>query len=284
MKDSFSSKQIGLLSSAKKFCIEVPNFSGIANMGLGGALFGVFLLSVLVGDALAGTDQKQGILATIWKWMPLMFQGFMLNILVSVLSMSIGTVAGAFLGLAQVSLYAPVRKIGWIVMQFFRNAPWLVLVFFTISIIPFQFPIAGHVIPFPGWLKATIGLSLPVMANTAEIFRGGIQSIPLAQWESAESLAFSRTQTLLMIIVPQCVKRMLPPWMNLYAILTTATPLISLVGVDDALSLTRSALMAEGRSELLIPMYAILLIWFFLYCYPIAVWTVRLERRFAVKI
>jgi polar amino acid transport system permease protein len=77
---------------------------------------------------------------------------------------------------------------------------------------------------------------------------------------------------------------MLPPWMNLYAILTTATPLISLVGVDDALTLTRSALMAEGRSELLMPMYSILLIWFFLYCYPIAVWTVRLERRFAVKI
>lgn len=87
-----------------------------------------------------------------------------------------------------------------------------------------------------------------------------------------------------MIIVPKCVKRMLPPWMNLYAILTTATPLISLVGVDDALTLTRSALIAEGRSELLIPMYSILLIWFFLYCYPIAVWTVRLELRFAVKL
>jgi polar amino acid transport system permease protein len=284
MKDSISSKQTGLPSTAQKFCIEVPHFSDFANKRLGGALLGLFVLSVLVGDALAGPDQKQGILATVWKWMPLMFQGFLLNLLVSVLSMTIGTAAGAFLGLAQVSLFSPVRKGAWLLMQFFRNAPWLVLVFFTITLIPFEFRIAGHVIPFPGWLKATIGLSLPVMANTAEIFRGGIQSIALAQWESAESLAFGRTQTLWMIIVPQCVKRMLPPWMNLYAILTTATPLISLVGVDDALTLTRSALMAEGRSELLIPMYSILLIWFFLYCYPIAVWTVRLERRFAVKI
>ena len=283
MKDSIPSKQTGLLSTAQKFCVEVPHFSGFADKRLGGALLGVFVLSVLVGDALAGPDQTQGILATVWKWMPLMFQGFLLNLLVSVLSMSIGTVAGAFLGLAQVSLCSPVRRSAWLLMQFFRNAPWLVLVFFTITLIPFEFRIEGHVIPFPGWLKATLGLSLPVMANTAEIFRGGIQSIPLAQWESAESLAFSRTQTLWRIIVPQCAKRMLPPWMNLYAILTTATPLISLVGVDDALSLTRSALMAEGRSELLIPMYSILLIWFFLYCYPIAVWTVRLERRFAVK-
>jgi len=284
MRESFSSKQTGLFSTAQKFCVQVPHFSRCANKRLGGALFLLFALSVLIGDALAGPDQKQGILATVWKWMPLMFQGFLLNLLVSVLSMSVGTAAGALLGLAQVSLVSPVRKGARLIMQFFRNSPWLVLVFFTITLIPFEFRIAGHVIPFPGWLKATFGLSLPVMANTAEIFRGGIQSIPLAQWESAESLAFSRTQTLWMIIVPQCVKRMLPPWMNLYAILTTATPLISLVGVDDALTLTRSALMAEGRSELLIPMYSILLIWFFLYCYPIALWTVRLEQRFAIKI
>jgi polar amino acid transport system permease protein len=284
MKEPISIKQTERLSTHRKFSVELPRFSHLADRRLGGALLLLFGLSVFVGEALAGPEQKQGILATVWKWMPLMFQGFLLNLLVSVLSMAVGTTAGALLGLTQVSLFSPVRKVARLVMQFFRNSPWLVLVFFTIALIPFEFRIAGHAIPFPGWMKATLGLSLPVMANTAEIFRGGIQSIPLAQWESAESLAFSRTQTLWMIIVPQCVKRMLPPWMNLYAILTTATPLISLVGVDDALTLTRSALMAEGRSELLIPMYSILLIWFFLYCYPIAVWTVRLERRFAVKL
>jgi polar amino acid transport system permease protein len=86
-----------------------------------------------------------------------------------------------------------------------------------------------------------------------------------------------------MIILPQCLKRMTPPWMNLYAILTMATPLISIVGVQDSMTLTRAALSAEGRSELLVPMYLMLLGWFFLYCYPIARWTVALERRFAVK-
>ena len=73
--------------------------------------------------------------------------------------------------------------------------------------------------------------------------------------------------------------------MNLYAILTTASPLISLVGINDALTLTRAALEAEGgRIDLLLPMYASLLIMFFIYCYPIAVWTVRLEKRYAEKI
>ena len=61
------------------------------------------------------------------------------------------------------------------------------------------------------------------MANVAEIVRGAVRSIPAGQWEAAESLAFTRRQTIWTIILPQCVKRMLPPWMNLYAILTMAT-------------------------------------------------------------
>ena len=92
----------------------------------------------------------------------------------------------------------------------------------------------GWTLPLPGWLKATFALSLPIMANLSEIVRGAVNSIPTGQWESAESLAFSRRQTMWMIILPQCLKRMLPPWMNWYQILAMATPLISILGVDDA--------------------------------------------------
>ena len=75
---------------------------------------------------------------------------------------------------------------------------------------------------------------------------------------------------------------MLPPWMNLYAILTMATTLISVVGIQDGMTLARAALVAEGRTELFVPMYLMLLLWFFLYCYPIARWTLHLERRVQV--
>ena len=255
----------------------------LSNYRVGVALFLAFFVSLASGEALAAAAAHPSVIATVFKWMPLVFKGFLMNLLVSVLSMAIGTVSGVALGLGLVSLTPWVQKISWLLTQFFRNAPWLVLVFYTIALIPFQVEIGPYVIPFPGWVKATLGLALPVMANTAEIVRGGIQSIPLGQWESAESLAFSRFQTIWSIILPQCFKQMIPPWMNLYAILTTASPLISLVGVNDALLMTRSALMAESRTELLLPMYTALLILFFLYCYPIAYYTVKLERRFAIK-
>lgn len=246
------------------------------------ALAAAPLLSVATADAAAG-PAVASIPATIWKWTPLIAQGFALNIAISFLAMAIGTVAGAPLGLAQISLLPPIRMSSWFVTQFFRNSPWLVLLFYCMLLLPFQIQIAGTTIPLPGWFKSAIGLSLPVMANVSELVRGAVRSIPYGQWEAAESLAYTRRQTLWLIILPQCVKRITPPWMNLYAILTTSTPLCAVVGVNEAMTLTGNILNAEGRTDLLIPMYLYLLTWFFLYCYPIARATLALETRFQVR-
>lgn len=258
------------------------------------AALGVVAVVVFASEAyaqLTAGGERGGILATLWKWTPLIlvgpkgeFGGFALNLVVSFLAMAIGTISGLVLGLGLISKFAPVRSVSWAITQFFRNSPWLVLLFFVMLLTPFQVDVLGISIPLPAWLKATFGLALPIMANIAEIVRGAVNSIPTGQWESAESLAFSRLQTLWRIILPQCVKRMIPPWMNWYAILTMATPLISIVGVNDAMTLTQDALASEQRTELLMPMYAMLLLFFFVYCYPIARWTIRLERKYAVRI
>jgi polar amino acid transport system permease protein len=116
----------------------------------------------------------------------------------------------------------------------------------------------------------------------AEIVRGGVRSIPGTQWAAAESLGFGRIATLRMVILPQALRRMLPPWVNLHAVLTMASTLISVVGIQDGLTLTKAALAAEGRTELLIPMYLLLLLLFFAYCYPVARLTLVLERRLHV--
>ena len=223
-----------------------------------------------------------GDLAVIAKWLPLVFSGFLFNVLVSLLSMALGTALGVPLGLLWLARARPVRAAGWTLVQFFRNAPWLVLLFYIMFLLPFELQVFGLRIPLPAWAKAVIGLSLPVAANVAEIVRGGVQSIPEPQWSAADSLAFSRFQTLWMVILPQALRRMLPPWMNLYAILTMATTLISVVGIQDGLSLTRAAIVAEARPELMLPMYGLLLLMFFAYCYPIARLTGMLERRVAV--
>jgi polar amino acid transport system permease protein len=240
------------------------------------------LISAGVGEALAA-PRAPSIIETILKWTPLLAQGFALNIAMSFLAMAIGTTFGVALGLGQISLLSPVRGSSCFVTQFFRNSPWLVLLFYCMLLLPFEIRVGSTFISLPGWAKATIGLALPVMANVSELVRGAVQSIPSGQWEASEALAFTRFQSLRMVILPQCVQRMTPPWMNLYAILTVATPLTSVVGVSEAMTLTGDILSSEGRTELLVPMYLYLLLWFFIYCYPIALATVAIERRFQVR-
>lgn len=266
---------------------RIQTFAGGARLtltpALGLLLIACFAASIGVAQAQAASGHPS-VLATLWKWTPLILKGFVFNIAISFLAMGLGTFFGMFLGLAQISLLRPVRKGAWFVTHFFRNAPWLVLLFYCMFLLPFKFTLFGITIPFPDWIKATLGLSLPVMANVSEIVRGAIQSIPTGQWESAYSLAFNRRQTLWMIILPQGVKRMLPPWMNVYCILAVGTVLASVVGVQEVMTLTGDALSAENRPELLMPFYGFVLLLFFAYCYPIARWTVAMERKYAVKI
>jgi polar amino acid transport system permease protein len=285
----------GILDVTRLAVLAVPAKSSDASAVTGffsgwslAIVVATFLLTLAAAPALAA-PARASVVELLLKWMPLIlfgpagqFGGFALNILVSFLAMTIGTAFGLLLGIAQVSDSRTLRTASWAITQFFRNSPWLALLFFVTFLLPFEFTMLDVKVPMPGWLKATIGLSLPVMGNVSEIVRGAVRSVSATQWEAAEALAFSRRQTLWMVILPQTIKRMTPPWMNWYAILTMSTPLISIVGVADAMSLAQAALNAEKHEGLLLPMYAMLLCFFFLYCYPIARMTARLERRFNV--
>ena len=244
------------------------------------------LFSLWPAVALAQSNYTYGqALDALWRWLPFVVgQGFVLNLVVSLLTMLIGTIAGVLLGLGQISPLRPLAWTCWFVTQLFRNSPWLVLLFIVMLAFPFEIQIGDTIIQIPDWMKAVFGLSLPIMANISEIVRGAIASVPTGQWEAADSLAYNRHQTLWLVILPQCFKRMIPPWMNWYALLTMATPLISLLGVEEIITLSRQAMEAEdNHPELLVPFFGFALIIFFAYCYPIARWTIRLEKRFVLR-
>lgn len=221
------------------------------------------------------------ILLALWQWSPALGVGLLQNILISITAIALGTVAGLIIGALALSPFAPLRVAARVWVQVFRNAPWLVLIYFTTYVFPFEIHVAGHWLPFPDWLKVTVGLALPASANVAEIFRGAIGSIPSTQWEAARSLAFDRGQIFRSIILPQCFKRMLPPWMNLYAVVTMGTALASLVGVHDVIDTAQIASNTVNLTGFTVLIYFSLLALFFAYCYPISRLTQRLERRYA---
>lgn len=220
-------------------------------------------------------------LAALITWAPALGKSLWVNIEISLLAIALGTLAGLALGPLLLSPIRGIRLITRSYVQVFRNAPLLVLIYFSTYVFPFEIALGQHIVPFPDWFKVTLGLALPASANFAEIFRGAIQSIPHAQWDAARSLAFSRTQVFRWIILPQCVKRMLPPWMNLYASITMATALASLVGVHDLLDTAQVASNTVARADFTVVVYFTVLGLFFAYCYPIARFTRLLEKRYA---
>ena len=251
----------------------------------GGVLLFVCVLSLIAvrAQGAAGT-QNIGPYETLLAWTPFIMKGFLLNLLISFLAMTLGTVAGVFLGLWEISSLAPLRITSSLFTQVCRNTPWIVTLFCVMLLVPFKLRLgAGVVLILPDWLKATVGFSFPIMANVSEIVRGAVLSIPPGQWKSAESLAFSRRQTLWLIILPQCAKRMIPPWMNWYAILALSTPIASILGVHEAVGNAQAAMEAAGaQPAFLIPFYSFILALFFAYIYPISRLTIWLERKFSV--
>ena len=244
-----------------------------------------FLVPALILAPGAAAAETPSAVETLVTWMPFILEGFGLNLVMSVLAMAIATVLGVILGFMQISPARAIRVPAKLFTHLFRNSPWLVILFAIMLLLPFQVTLpGGEIIRIPDWVKATVAFALPVMANIAEILRGAVLSIPSGQWESAESLAFTRLQTMRHIILPQCIKRMLPPWMNWYALLTLMTPMAAILGVDEALGNTRAAMEAAGsRPEFLVPFYLFLMALFFAFIYPISLVTRRLERRYAVK-
>jgi polar amino acid transport system permease protein len=248
----------------------------------------LFVLMVGFGATMALAQQpavaKASSLEVLMRWAPLLLWGFAFNILISLLAMTVGTAVGVPVGIAQLSRFAILRVCARILTQLFRNSPWLVLLFLCMFLIPFEIRVFGLRIPFPDWAKAILGFALPVMANTSEIVRGAILSIATGQWDGARALGLTRRQALGLVILPQSVKRMLPPWMNLYSLIAMSTVNASVVGVSEMITLTSQVHAAEGsRPELLAPLYAFALGCFFAYCYPIGKWTQALERKYQLK-
>ncbi len=100
-------------------------------------------------------------------------------------------------------------------------------------------------ISMPKFSAGIIAFALNYAAYFAEIYRGGIESIPRGQYEAAKVLGFSRAQTFFKIILPQVIKRILPPMGNEFMTLVKDTSLIQVIGVAEIYKLASATMSRE---------------------------------------
>lgn len=152
-----------------------------------------------------------------------------------------GIVLGLLLAVFAISKRSVVRAPARVYINFFRGTPLVWQMIF----IGFAIPI-GLGIQMETYTGAMIALSLNAAAYTAEVFRAGIQSIDRGQMEAARSLGMSYMQAMRYSIVPQAVRRVIPPLMNEFVILIKDTSLVIVLG----LAVHQFELMSVGNNRL----------------------------------
>lgn len=172
---------------------------------------------------------------------------------------AVGLVLGLILGLALISRFWVLRQAVAVFIGLFRCTPALIqIVWFY-----YAFPMVLAV-NMPAWLAASMGLTFYMAAFSAEIFRGGIQSIEKGQWNATRSLCMSPWQAMRHVILPQAFRRMTPAIVNQSIIQFKNTSLLSVVAVHDIM-FTANALTAETYRPLEVLTFAsllyIVLIW-----------------------
>ena len=150
------------------------------------------------------------------------------NTLVLALSSELfGILLGLLLAIFAISKRAVVRAPARVYINFFRGTPLL----WQLSFIGIGLPL-GLGLDIPTYTAAIIALSLNMGAYSAEVFRAGIQSIERGQLEAARGLGMSYGQAMRYSIVPQAVRRVIPPLMNEFVILVKDTSLVLFLGLS----------------------------------------------------
>jgi His/Glu/Gln/Arg/opine family amino acid ABC transporter permease subunit len=187
--------------------------------------------------------------------------------LASVLALALGLFAGLL------RLYAPrpLRIVSVVYIELFRGTPVLVQMFFVFFGLPLLL----------GWnpsafAAATVALVLNNGAYLAEIVRGGVQAISRDQWSAGMALGLTFRQTLASVVFPQAVRRIVPPAVGQFTILTKDTSIASAIGFFE---MTRSAQHIVERTLASFEIFTLVGSLFFAICYA-GTWASRkLELR-----
>lgn len=197
--------------------------------------------------------------------MPQVLEGLGMTLKLFTLTLVFSIPLGIVIALGRLSRFKILNKLTGLYVVVMRGTPLLlqiVFIFFGLPLLKialFNLQIDGIVLDrFPA---ALVAFSLNYAAYFAEIFRAGIGSIDGGQYEGAEVLGLSSTETFFSIIFPQALKRVLPPVGNEIVTLIKDTALVYIIGLDELLKVGK---IAANRDASLLPLVIIAIVYLIL--------------------
>ncbi|MBB3286994.1 MULTISPECIES: ectoine/hydroxyectoine ABC transporter permease subunit EhuD [unclassified Rhizobium] len=188
--------------------------------------------------------------------LPILGIGLIVTLEAAAAGFAIALVLGLVFALLRRSRFVAISWPTAFVIEFLRDTPLLVQLFFLYYVLP----IYGIVLP--AFLTGALALGLQYSAYTSEVYRGGLDAVPLGQWEAATALNLSRGRAYWDIIIPQAIPRIVPAMGNYLVSMLKETPVLSVVTVVDMLNLAN--LIGDRTFEYLVPLSLVGLIFLIL--------------------
>jgi polar amino acid transport system permease protein len=197
------------------------------------------------------------LLSKMISWIPPLLDGARITISLTIVATCAGLVLSLFLALGKMSKNPIPNKFCSAYIFFFRGTPLLMQLYFIYYGLP---QISPALTINSRFLAAFIAYTLNSGAYCAEIIRAAIQSIDKGQFEAAKALRMSYAQTMRLIIIPQSIRRLIPPVGNEFIMMLKDASLVSIIALTDITKATRSISSSTASAMVYIPAMILYLI------------------------
>lgn len=210
-----------------------------------------------------------GVIARYW---PYMLSGLGVTFEVTLFAVGFGMVIGLVLALLRLCPYRLAQLPAVVYLEVFRNTPPLVLLIWIYYAIPIFF----HNLRLNALDSVSLALAAAAGANLAEVYRAGIVAVDQGEVEAARSLGMSGTQTMRRVVLPQAMRRMIPPFTNTFIQFVKYSSLVSVLGVAD---LTYRAQTVSSATFRPIEAFSFVAVIYLAVSYALSLVASSLERR-----
>ncbi|OSQ46773.1 amino acid ABC transporter permease [Marivita geojedonensis] len=202
--------------------------------------------------------------------------GFWATILLSLIAAALSMMIGLLVALPGMSSNRWVRLPSRIYIEFIRSIPLLPMLFWVFYGLPVVMRSLGFPITIDAFWGAIITLAISDSAFTAEIYRAGIQSIPKGQTEAARTVGLTYSQTMRYVILPQAIRRILPPLANQFIYIVKMSAFASVIGMQELTRRANELVVTEYRP---LEIYSLLILEYLVLVLIISFFVRWLERK-----
>ena len=204
-----------------------------------------------------------------------LLSGLLVSAEIFVFTLLLALPLGLLVALGRMSAHPVVSSLFRLYISVVRGTPLMLQILFVYFAPYYMFGMS--LARYPRILATVIAFSLNYAAYFAEIYRGGILSVEVGQWEAAKALGLGRATTFLRVILPQMVKRVIPAIGNEVITLVKDTSLAFTIAVTEMFTLAKQL---SSANTTMMPLIAAG-VFYYIFNYAVAWLMERIERRFA---